>query len=31
VIDSVFAFDDAKAAFERLKSQSHVGKVVIRV
>ena len=30
VIDQVFAFDDAKAAFERLESGTHIGKVVIR-
>lgn len=31
VIDQVFAFGEARAAFERLKSQAHVGKVVIRL
>lgn len=29
VIDKVFAFDDAKAAFEHLRSGQHFGKVVI--
>ncbi|KAJ7702046.1 alcohol dehydrogenase superfamily protein [Mycena metata] len=31
VIDKVFAFEEAKAAFAHLKSQAHVGKVVIKV
>ncbi|KAJ7034480.1 alcohol dehydrogenase superfamily protein [Mycena alexandri] len=31
VIDKVFAFEEAKAAFAHLKSQTHVGKVVIKV
>jgi alcohol dehydrogenase len=31
VIDQVFGFDEAKGAFERLKSAAHVGKIVIRV
>ena len=31
VIDSVFEFDDARAAYERLASGKHFGKVVIRV
>ena len=31
VIDRVFAFDDAKAAYAHLQSQTHVGKVVIRI
>jgi NADPH:quinone reductase-like Zn-dependent oxidoreductase len=31
VIDSVFAFDDTRAAYERLASGAHFGKVVIRV
>lgn len=31
VIDQVFAFTDARAAFERLQSARHVGKIVIQV
>ena len=31
VIDRVFDFADAKAAYHHLKSQAHVGKVVIRI
>ncbi|KAJ7470242.1 alcohol dehydrogenase superfamily protein [Mycena galericulata] len=31
VIDKVFAFEEAKAAFAHLQSQTHVGKVVIKV
>jgi NADPH:quinone reductase-like Zn-dependent oxidoreductase len=31
VIDRVFAFEDAAAAFEYLESGSHFGKVVIRL
>lgn len=31
VIDEVFSFDQAQKAFEHLKSQKHVGKVVIKV
>ena len=31
VIDRTFAFDEAPAAFERLRSGQHVGKIVIRV
>ncbi len=31
VIDKVFAFDDAKAAFEHLRDGGHIGKIVIRV
>ncbi|MCG6923910.1 MAG: NAD(P)-dependent alcohol dehydrogenase [Acidobacteria bacterium] len=31
VIDRVFAFEDAPAAFEHLQSQGHLGKVVVRV
>lgn len=31
VIDRVFDFADAKAAYRHLQSQSHVGKVVIRI
>lgn len=31
MIDRVFGFDDAKAAFAHLESGAHVGKVVIRV
>jgi NADPH:quinone reductase-like Zn-dependent oxidoreductase len=31
VIDKTFEFADAKAAYHHLKSQSHVGKVVIRI
>ncbi|KAJ7486843.1 alcohol dehydrogenase superfamily protein [Mycena latifolia] len=30
IIDKVFAFDEAKAAFAHLESQAHVGKVVIK-
>lgn len=30
-VDKVFAFEQAKEAFEHLKSQNHVGKVVIKV
>lgn len=31
VIDRVFAFDEARAAFEHLQAARHVGKIVIRV
>ena len=31
VIDKVFAFEDASAAFQYLKSGSHFGKVVIKI
>jgi NADPH:quinone reductase-like Zn-dependent oxidoreductase len=31
VIDKVFEFAEAKAAYHHLKGQSHVGKVVIRI
>jgi NADPH:quinone reductase-like Zn-dependent oxidoreductase len=31
VVDRVFEFDDAPAAFAHLKSQAHFGKVVVRV
>ena len=31
VIDRVFAFEEAKAAYEHLKSGAHFGKVVIRI
>lgn len=31
LIDRVFAFDDAKAAFDYMESGSHVGKVVIKM
>jgi len=31
VIDRVFPFADAKAAYRHLESQQHVGKVVIRI
>ncbi len=31
VIDRVFAFEDAKAAFAHLQSGQHVGKIVVRV
>jgi alcohol dehydrogenase len=31
VIDRIYAFDEAKAAFERLRSGAHFGKVVVRV
>lgn len=31
VIDRVFAFEDARAAFEHLESGTHMGKIVIRV
>ncbi|KAH9941008.1 NAD(P)-binding protein [Amylocystis lapponica] len=31
VVDRVFAFEDAVAAYEHLESQKHVGKVVIKV
>lgn len=31
IIDRVFAFDQAKEAFNHLKSGAHLGKVVIRV
>lgn len=31
VIDEIFEFADAKAAFERLRDGSHLGKLVIRV
>ncbi|KAJ7897665.1 hypothetical protein B0H14DRAFT_2676463 [Mycena olivaceomarginata] len=31
IIDKVFAFEDAKAAFAYMESQAHVGKIVIKV
>ncbi|KZS99981.1 NAD(P)-binding protein [Laetiporus sulphureus 93-53] len=31
IVDKVFSFEDAIAAYEHLESQKHVGKVVIRV
>ena len=31
VVDKVFAFDDAPAAYRHLQSAQHFGKVVIRV
>ena len=31
VVDSVYSFDETLAAYKRLESQQHVGKVVIRV
>jgi NADPH:quinone reductase-like Zn-dependent oxidoreductase len=31
VIDRVFAFDEARAAYEHLASGKHLGKVVVRV
>lgn len=31
LVDSVFAFDDAKAAYQHLESGSHMGKIMIRV
>lgn len=31
VIDEIFEFADAKAAFERLRDGSHLGKLVIRL
>ncbi|KAF7355899.1 Alcohol dehydrogenase superfamily protein [Mycena venus] len=31
IIDKVFAFEDAKAAYAHLSSQAHVGKVVIKI
>ena len=31
VIDSVFAFDEARAAFQTMESASHFGKIVVRV
>ena len=31
VIDRVFDFGDAKAAYQHLKGQTHVGKVVIQI
>ncbi|KAJ7131181.1 alcohol dehydrogenase superfamily protein [Mycena epipterygia] len=31
IVDKVFTFDDAKAAFAYLESQAHVGKVVIKL
>jgi NADPH:quinone reductase-like Zn-dependent oxidoreductase len=31
VIDSVFEFDEARAAFEKMEGASHFGKIVIRV
>ncbi|KAJ7091016.1 hypothetical protein C8R44DRAFT_418507 [Mycena epipterygia] len=31
VIDKIFAFEDAKAAYAHLEAQAHVGKVVIRL
>ena len=30
-VDNVFGFDEAVAAYRRLESQNHIGKVVIRV
>jgi NADPH:quinone reductase-like Zn-dependent oxidoreductase len=31
VVDKVFSFEEAKAAYAYLESQAHVGKVVIKV
>ncbi|MEL6878760.1 MAG: zinc-binding dehydrogenase [Pseudomonadota bacterium] len=31
LVDRVFAFDDAKAAYAHLESGSHMGKVMIRI
>ncbi len=31
VIDSVFAFDEARAAFQKMEAASHFGKIVIRM
>jgi alcohol dehydrogenase len=31
VIDHIFEFSDAAAAFERLREGKHLGKIVIRV
>ena len=31
VIDSTFGFDDVPAAYARLKSGGHVGKILVRV
>lgn len=31
VVDKVFKFEEAKAAYDYLESQKHVGKVVIKV
>ena len=31
VIDTVFEFEDVSAAYRRLESQQHFGKIVIRV
>jgi NADPH:quinone reductase-like Zn-dependent oxidoreductase len=31
IVDKVFAYEDAKAAYAYLESQAHVGKVVIKV
>jgi alcohol dehydrogenase len=31
VIDEIFEFADARAAFERLRDGTHLGKLVIRV
>ena len=31
VIDRVFDFEDAKAAYRHLQAQTHFGKVVIRI
>ena len=31
LVDRVFSFDDAKAAFAYLESGSHVGKVVLKM
>ncbi|KAJ7217531.1 hypothetical protein C8J57DRAFT_1598491 [Mycena rebaudengoi] len=31
IVDKVFAYEDAKAAYKYLESQAHVGKVVIKV
>ena len=31
VVDKVFEFDDAVAAYKHLEAQKHLGKVVVRV
>ena len=31
VIDSVFPFSDARAAFQKMEAASHFGKIVIRM
>jgi NADPH:quinone reductase-like Zn-dependent oxidoreductase len=31
VIDRVFAFEEARAAYDHMKSGAHVGKIVIRI